>query len=53
MQEMRSAGYTSNKDSRICRKSGQQDIQEIRTEFVQTKQKGRGQEKQAQRVWFL
>ena len=48
MQEIRPAGYAANKDSRMCRKSGQENIQEIRTGFVQTKQKGRGQEKQAQ-----
>lgn len=48
MQQIRPAGYAANKDSRMCRKSGQENIQEIRTGFVQTKQKGRGQEKQAQ-----
>ena len=53
MQEIRPAGYAANKDSRMCRKSGQENIQEIRTGFVQTKQKGRGQEKQAQWMWFL
>jgi hypothetical protein len=31
MQEIKPAGYAGNQASRICSKSGQQDMQQIRT----------------------